>query len=386
MVQIIDNSPDAATLRQRALNNPFNQIASGIDEISSAYQQGQKTKRQQALEQQIADQSTMLKLAEQGIDASPQDLRDFANGTYKAKVIEPGQDAIPAQYGKELQGPVMPGQSSLKEILTPAQEAVAPTYGPSNPLLNFTESRKQKEKEAAAKLIRDEKRANLEEDNIRDQMKERSRSQTFKEQSDQRDYNLKKEELALKGKEYDKKLNPEPRERLSKLSAEAQGKVGSIASGIQALYGIGNAVSAGDKPSYVDANTPILGNFVSDTDFTAQQRILDEVIGRLQSGGAIGVPEGKNFKAMGPRPGDSPEQISRKIQAQKDFLNNKLAAFGFKEGELKDLGFNIESRVASKKEGGSYGSANAIDHSAVMKQVKESGLSREEKIKRLRGQ
>lgn len=135
----------------------------------------------------------------------------------------------------------------------------------------------------------------------------------------------------------------DPKFRLSKMGAEAANKVGSIASGIQALSGVENAISAGFKPQYIDANTPFIGGVISDTDLTTNQRILSEVVGRLQSGGAINKEEEKRFMAMGPRPGDSVADANKKIQQQKDFLANKLTAFGFNTEELPLLGFKVEA-------------------------------------------
>lgn len=140
-----------------------------------------------------------------------------------------------------------------------------------------------------------------------------------------------------------RKQESDPKFRLSKMGAEAANKVGSIASGMQALSGVENAIGAGFKPQYVDANTPFIGGVISDTDLTTNQRILSEVVGRLQSGGAINKEEEKRFMAMGPRPGDSVADANKKIQQQKDFLANKLTAFGFKTEDLPVLGFKVDA-------------------------------------------
>lgn len=131
MVQIIQSQP---TQRQSALEQA---LGSALQNFGGAYMQGQQTLRQQAL----ADQQMNLKLAEMGIDASAQDLRDYAAGTYKPKVISEGKEAVPAQY-KDLQGPVQPGKQMGKMETAPAQEAVPAQYGPANPMLNYTQSKK----------------------------------------------------------------------------------------------------------------------------------------------------------------------------------------------------------------------------------------------------
>jgi hypothetical protein len=148
--------------------------------------------------------------------------------------------------------------------------------------------------------------------------------------------------------EAKQKEREDPNFRLEKLGAEGRGKVGAIASGLQALHQMEMASLDGYEPQRIDAGTPILGSFVSDTPYTSANRTLDEVVGRLQSGGAIGKIEGEQFRAMGPRPGDSPEIRKQKIKQQRDFLNNKLAAYGMKDHELPGLGMKIQSDYTPK--------------------------------------
>lgn len=149
MVQIIQSQP---TQRQSALEQALGQAVQGF---GASYMQGQQTLRQQAL----ADQQMNLKLAEMGIDANAQDLRDYATGTYKPKVIEAGKDAVPAQY-KDLQGPVQPGKQLGKMETAPAQEAVAPVYGNANPMMNFTAQRKAQIEREKKKAEQEDKLAN----------------------------------------------------------------------------------------------------------------------------------------------------------------------------------------------------------------------------------
>lgn len=72
--------------------------------------------------------------------------------------------------------------------------------------------------------------------------------------------------------------------------------------------------------------------------------MITEVIGRLQSGGAIGVEEEKRFNEMSPRPGDTPEIAAQKIQDQRRFLENKLRAYGLNRQRLQQAGFEIPNQ------------------------------------------
>lgn len=136
----------------------------------------------------------------------------------------------------------------------------------------------------------------------------------------------------------------DPTERLSKMSAEAQGKVGGIASALDALSGMEESIDNNVGPSRFNPDTPLIGTLISDTPYTQNERLVSEVLGRLQSGGAIQAEEIKTFRSMGPRPGDSPEIQKEKIAQQKAFLENKLIAFGLRPEELPSVGFSKPSR------------------------------------------
>lgn len=146
----------------------------------------------------------------------------------------------------------------------------------------------------------------------------------------------------------------DPKMRLSKLNATSQGAVGSIASGLKAISQMNDAmINKNLGPKHISADTPLIGRMVSDDQYTSGERLLSEVVGRLQSGGAINDEEGKRFVAMGPRPADTKEQRIQKIAAQRSFLANKLKAFGFDTAELAPLGFDTEYVAALPNPGGS---------------------------------
>lgn len=134
--------------------------------------------------------------------------------------------------------------------------------------------------------------------------------------------------------------------KLEKLGTEGRSKVASIASGFQALDQMVKSSDDGFGPQYVDSNTPLLGMGVSDNPYSEGERLTAEVIGRLQSGGAMNEAEVKTFRSLGPRPGDDKESRKRKLGQQKDFLKNKLTGFGMNDDDMRSLGFTTTSKYA----------------------------------------
>lgn len=163
-------------------------------------------------------------------------------------------------------------------------------------------------------------------------------------------YQQKLDMKAQKDAEVKAQERQDPTYKLEKLGAEGRSKVGAIASGIQALDQMDKASADGYEPTRLNANTPVIGGLVSDTPYTEGERMLSEVVGRLQSGGAINDHELKTFRELGPRPGDNSDSRTRKLLQQKDFLKNKLTAFGMSHDDLGKLGFNTTSNYKSKKE------------------------------------
>lgn len=314
-----------ATDRQNALNDTLGQFANNF---ANSYQQAQATKRQLALQAvqtagQISDQT--------GRQVSPEAI-------------------LPAVQSGDFSGL---GKIIESAPITPKQALLNQSAQRSN---NLAEA-KQKYYESKAKQPYGPKGPQ----NVA--LNPDGSPMTW-EQKKQREAEISSE--AKRKEEESKRANPI--NRLESLGAEGRGKVGAIASGLQAIDQMGKAFNAGQTMDYVDSNTPLIGNFISDTDVTTAERTMSEVIGRLQSGGAIGVQEGKTFKDMGPRRGDSKEEKIRKLGLQRDFLNNKLAAFQLKPDELDGLGFKT----------------TADDVKGDLKNQLKA-MSREEKIRLLQG-
>lgn len=158
-----------------------------------------------------------------------------------------------------------------------------------------------------------------------------------------------REKLQLKADmESQKKSTPEA--KLEGLGAEGRSKVGSIASGFQALDQMEKASNDGHGPQHIDSNSMLIGGLISDNPYSEAERTTAEVIGRLQSGGAMSENEVKTFKSLGPRPGDDLGTRKRKLSQQKDFLQNKLVAFGLDSNDLTKLGFETVSRYEPRNQ------------------------------------
>jgi len=126
--------------------------------------------------------------------------------------------------------------------------------------------------------------------------------------------------------------------KLNAMPAESRNKIGSIAYGVQAIDQLEQAMASGFNPQFIDSKTPIVGMFISDTPFTTAEAVMNEVVGRLQSGAAMNPTEIETFRNMGPRPGDTPRARKQKIKQQTGFLLSKARAFNLTKEEL-DVGF-----------------------------------------------
>jgi hypothetical protein len=357
-MQVLQDGPSAITLRQRAMDDAVNGFVAGLSKYEDAKNKQEATKREQALQLGQA----RLQLQKDGYDTS--------------KISD-------EQLGASL-GVQAPKEIGLRGLFA---EEKAPTEKVDIFGTRTAEYNKKKEQADEDRTLANQKTKSEIFENFNSYRKGSAKAQNVAlnpdgtpmtwEQKKQREVEIASE---AKTKEEQRK-RADPYNRLESLGAEGRGKVGAIASGLQAIDQMGKAFNAGQTMDYVDANTPLIGGLLSDTDVTASERTMSEVVGRLQSGGAIGVQEIKTFRDMGPRRGDSKEEKIKKLAMQRDFLNNKLTAFGLRPEELNTLGFKTTYDHAVAKGDGLGSSAHAGGNSgqavAIKKEVQ--GLSRAEK-------
>jgi hypothetical protein len=311
-----------AAQRRQAMNQALGNVLGGITQV-------EQTTRQKALDKQKLDlQKTKLigDLITQGAD--PTQAQTLIESRFPSEAPEESRFSLLKKAPEES------GFSLLKKA--PEQVEVQPQQDFSSLFPQGTRAQQKfsNEKELT-ELRRDEAR-----------YKKRQRDLPFKQRDKFKitqamggvQSNLQAERDEAKFQREQQRL-ADPRVRLQKLPTTAKGDLGSIASGIQALGGMQEAINAGIEPEFIDANTPLIGRFISDTPFTRNQRVLSEVIGRLQSGGAITDDEIDTFRALGPRPGSTATEQLAALEQQKAFLANKLAGLGFSAEELPGLGF-----------------------------------------------
>jgi hypothetical protein len=131
----------------------------------------------------------------------------------------------------------------------------------------------------------------------------------------------------------------DPRYRLRKEGGEVKKQIGMVASALEGLKNYEDLFKGGMRPERITRDTPLLGSFVSDTPLTVQATTIAEVVGRLQSGGAINKDEEKRFMAMLPRPGDTEDVAAQKLDTSRRFIESKLTALGYQPQDLAAIGF-----------------------------------------------
>lgn len=324
------NQPSQAQLnaeQQARMDQSVQGLQQGIESYARSKKQDAQTKRQEAMD---ALKFSMQAKAS-GFDVSPDQAKEY----------------IRNQTAPEPEGPSLIRKASDYLGITEA----APVEQPKTRMQDIFSSRTPEYLQKQEDMKRQRELQSLQLDEQKRKAAEAGLS--FDQTREGKEFAAKE---ALKA-DIEKQKRNDPNYKLEQMGAEAKGKVGSIVSGLQALQGIAKAVGEGQQPEYIDANTPLIGGLLSDTDISRNQRVLSEVVGRLQSGGAINKDEGERFVALGPRPGDSPSVQRKKIQDQMSFLSNKLNAYGLKEEDLPKVGFdytpqNLKQLASSKPSNG----------------------------------
>lgn len=99
------------------------------------------------------------------------------------------------------------------------------------------------------------------------------------------------------------------------LSAAEIDRLDKVNMGLRAIEDMSAALSEGHSTYSVFGDNP----------YTESARRFSEAIGRLESGGAIGEKEAKEFRAMAPTHFDSPEMKQHKLLKMKEEFNSRLS-------------------------------------------------------------
>lgn len=309
-------------MRQDALSGLGTALGGGIENYVNAFQKGEQTKRQEALQQALQDQDTALKLQQLGINATPQEFRAASSSN------EPG--ALTKLFSNRTQ------EWQDKQ----ARDADDRKFKREGELLD----RDLKRQEMAIK------RMQLGNGNSLD---------------------LQKKQLELKKLQDDLANGPTPTEgqfKAAGFSKRARQAVedleklpsdigtGEIADTIQSLGFFPKALKSENRKLYEQARD----NFISANL-------------RKESGAAIGdeerlAEERKYF----PQPGDTPAVIAQKARAREQAILNLEAEGRPALGRILDAPPVKENSINTSNE------AYASDSAALKKQLKS--MSREEKI------
>lgn len=111
------------------------------------------------------------------------------------------------------------------------------------------------------------------------------------------------------------------------LGATEKGRFDNIAMATRSLQGMGMALEGGQKTF----------KLVGDNDFTQNAALFKEAIGRMQSGGAIGKEEARDFINMLPTVFDSAEMRQKKLARLSLEMESRLKTLGKKPEDITPL-------------------------------------------------
>jgi hypothetical protein len=118
-----------------------------------------------------------------------------------------------------------------------------------------------------------------------------------------------------------------PKQKIDKLGAEERKRLDQTIDAIRAVDGMEAALRAGQSTI----------SMVGDNDFTLHEKLYNEALSRMQSGGAITEEETKRFQKMAPTTFDSDEIRRKKIEELKTLFNSRLEMFGLSKRDFPQL-------------------------------------------------
>lgn len=149
----------------------------------------------------------------------------------------------------------------------------------------------------------------------------------------------------------EKEFKKTPKGKIESLTGEARGKIGAFATALESLNEYEDLFNKGDRPEYLNADSPLVGGLISDTPISAVTRKISDDIGRMRSGGAINADEEKRFKNMLPRPGDNDEIARQKINSIKDEMKTRIQTYGLSTEDMARSGDfpKLQKGILTKK-------------------------------------
>lgn len=133
-------------------------------------------------------------------------------------------------------------------------------------------------------------------------------------------------------------------DRLAKMGGDVKQKIGFIADAMNNLKNYSDVYESGGRQGLITPESSVMGipvgKFKGSTPIDEARTNVSEAIGRLASGGAISKDEEARFLRMIPAYADDEPTARRKLQQLRESMETKLVAYGFKTGDLADMGFD----------------------------------------------
>lgn len=157
----------------------------------------------------------------------------------------------------------------------------------------------------------------------------------------------------------------------AKLSTTDKQRFDNVKEALESIHGMESALNQGDWTVHP----------LGDNDFTRNQRIFGEALGRMQSGAAISKTEEARFLAMAPTIGDNSDQQAKKISWLKDQMRSRLQTLGANPDE-------VEQTFSLPKIGDPGAAmANGAPQWKDMRNMSDADVKAEiDRLKKLRGQ
>lgn len=185
----------------------------------------------------------------------------------------------------------------------------------------------------------------LENQKLKNELDPASAANQLKQNEKSLDLDYKKSQIAKNNAEIDaNKFKKTPAGLLQGLSGEQKGRLDNIVGAMNAVRDMDSALGKGTSTVSV----------IGDNDFTLSRNTFKEMIGRLQSGGAIGTQEAKDFMQLAPGTLDNESIRRQKLSKLNQLLSQRFKTFGFDENFLNQAGITItpvsEDGLLSKQE------------------------------------
>lgn len=172
----------------------------------------------------------------------------------------------------------------------------------------------------------------------------------------------------MRGEIEQERFKKTPEGRLKSLGAEETKRLDNAKLALNAIQGMTDALATGDSTF----------SLIGDNNFTQQSALFEEAVGRMQSGGAIGIQEADRFKSLRPKAQDPRKIQIKKLNDLAKEMTSRISSLGFKPSEVgvndfrntyeeknKKPVYSQDVQDYAKKHGMSAASAQAIKDSRV---------------------